>query len=434
MRARTRVFVVALMVATCAGVPAIADAAPTCTDSGRTSCVVGRTGPGGGTVFYDAGRAQWWGRWLEARPLRTEGVPWSLTPTSSIFGADADPRVIIDHKGIGYGAENTALIVAQSGPGRYAASVVDSYSAGGHDDWYLPSTGELSLLYDHFALKGSPSMRRIPYWSSSENSANFAWYQLFQDGTRFTDENRVGKVDANKDARRMPRHGGSGFGALRFGLVAVRAFGPRSGAMPTVSAPAVTGVVCTDVGPCALGDTGPGGGIVFYDAGVHRPWGRWLELAPEETEFVGFPWKPEGFQDRSHPLYRDTKGTLARHKRVSSKMIGTGMSNSRAIVRTYGAGEYAARLARGLSFGGKTDWFLPSEYELAEAYRVLFSAVPSIGGMSRSFYWSSSEYDYDNAWTVNMKDGQTFDRLKDTVPDEATGLKPVRVRAVRAFG
>lgn len=434
MGARTRASVFAVVVAACAVVPVVAEAARSCTDAGGTSCIVGRTGPGGGTIFFDAGRAQWWGRWLEARPLRTEGVPWSFSPTVSIFGADADVRTVIDHKGVGFGAENTALIVAQNGPGRYAASIVDSYTGGEHDDWFLPSTAELSLLYDHFALKGSPSMRRIPYWSSSENSANFAWYQLFQDGTRFTDENRVGKVDSNKGATRMPRHSGSGFGALKFGVVAVRAFGPHAGAKPDASSPVATGVACTESGPCAIGDTGPGGGIVFYDAGSHRPWGRWLELAPLETEFVGYPWKPAGFVDRSHPLYRDAKGVLARHRRVLSKSIGAGMANTKMIARNYGAGEYAARLARGLSFGGKTDWFLPSEYELAEAYRMLFSAAPSIGGMSRSFYWSSSEYDYDNAWTVNMKDGQTFDRLKDTVPDESKGLKPVRVRAVRAFG
>ena len=437
-RFAARFLSLSLLVACAAAVvPAVAvDAVATgvCREIGGAGCRIGRTGPGGGTIFFDAGAARWWGRWLEARPLRTDGVPWSLNPTTSIFGADAAVRAVIDHKGIGYGALNTALIVAQNGPGRYAASIVDRHTGGGKFDWFLPSTDELALLYDRFALTGRPAMRRVPYWSSSENSANFAWYQLFQDGTRFTDENQVGKVTSNKGLRRMPIHGKSGFGPHRFGLVAVRAFGPRSGSQPVPTAPVETGNVCTESGPCAIGDTGPGGGIVFYDAGKHQPWGRWLELAPEDAEYVGFPWRTPGFNDRVRPLYVDGADGLARHKRVLSKAIGAGMANTRRIIRMVGKGEYAAWLARNLDYGGKTDWFLPSEYELAEAHRNLFTAVSPIGGMSRSFYWSSSEYDFDNAWTVNMKDGQTFDRLKRTVPNEETGLKAIRTRAVRAFG
>jgi hypothetical protein len=60
--------------------------------------------------------------------------------------------------------------------------------------------------------------------------------------------------------------------------------------------------------------------------------------------------------------------------------------------------------------------------------------VPTINSIRRSFYWSSSEYNYDTAWTVNMLDGQRFDREKWMLPNEEKGIKAIRARAVRAFG
>lgn len=404
-----------------------------CADGG--SCALGSTGPGGGVVFYDAGSPQWWGRWLEARPIRrTRGLPWSLHPTESVFPGEDAVRQVIDHQGVGYGAVNTALTVAQGGTGRYAASYVDDLVLGGHDDWFLPSRDELAALYDRFALTGRPAMERAPYWSSSENGPNYAWYQLFQDGTQFSDENGLGRVRSNKNLTHMPVHRGSGFPALAFRLVAVRAIGGREGSQPAVSAPALTGNTCDDDGPCVVGDIGPGGGVVFYDAGSHLSWGRWMEMAPVETEFIGLPWKRLSVNDRARPLYVNDRVDLAAHRRVLSKRIGMGYVNTRLIVRNYGRGNYAAWAAWTFEHGGKSDWFLPSVYELAVARRTLFAAVPTINSIRRSFYWSSSEYSYDTTWTVNMLDGQQFDREKWTLPNSATGKKPIRVRAVRAFG
>ena len=395
----------------------------------------GDIGPGGGVVFHVASSPQWWGTALEARPLDSgAGLPWSTFPTTSLFtGSDAQ-RQVIDHTGIGYGRENTALIVAQGGPVGSAAGHVDSVEIGGKSDWFLPSKDELNALYDFHALNARPAMKKAPYWSSSENGPNYAFYQLFQDGTQFSDENGLGNVSSNKQLRRMPVHRGSGFGALKFRLVAVRAFGAVAGSRPTTSNPVTTGHVCEEAGPCAVGDTGPGGGIVFYDAGSHKAWGRYMEMAPVETEFVGFPWKKLSVTDRQRPLYRDGTDGLAKHQRVTSKAIGMGYFNTKKIVRNYGPGNYAAWKAWELVHGGKTDWFLPSQDELNEAHRVLFTAVPTINTIRRSFYWSSSEYNYDTAWTVNMKDGQLFDREKWTVPDPAKGVKAIRARAVRAFG
>jgi hypothetical protein len=260
---------------------------------------------------------------------------------------------------------------------------------------------------------------------------------LFQDGTQFTDQSGVGRVNgvpikSNKDLTQNSKHAMSGFPSLPFGVMATRAFGERAGSMPAVSRPLVSGVACTQVGPCAVGDTGPGGGIVFYDAGSQQSWGRYLEAAPSSTEVIGLTWKKMNVADRRRPLYRDRNGVSARVQRVRAKLIGMGRINTSAIVKNYGPGSYAARYADKLIVNGKSDWFLPSHDELEQMYLVLQAADVPMDPLQKSFYWTSSEYDFDNAWTVNFKDGQQFDRMKWTIA--GPGIKPIRLRAVRAFG
>jgi hypothetical protein len=87
-----------------------------------------------------------------------------------------------------------------------------------------------------------------------------------------------------------------------------------------------------------------------------------------------------------------------------------------------------------LVFGGFDDWYLPSKEELRLVYRTLGTANPRLGNFGKSFYWTSSEYDLNNAWTVNFKDGQEFDREKWLVPNAAIGMKAIRTRPIRSFG
>ena len=213
----------------------------------------------------------------------------------------------------------------------------------------------------------------------------------------------------------------------------MRAFPTGTGVVPPVSAPVLTGTTCTVAGPCRVGDIGPAGGVVFYDAGIRKTWGRYLEAAPIATEGVGLPWKRLSAIDVKRPIYRDVKSVKAQIQRVLSTQIGMGRLNTDRVVKIYGRGRYAARYADALVYNGFDDWYLPSKDELNVMYSTLGTAVPKIGGYANSFYWSSSEYDFNNAWTVNFKDGQQFDREKWLLPDTINGVKALRVRAIRAF-
>ena len=425
--------VIALVVSSCT---AVAHAA-TCAEGGV--CRIGNIGPGKGRVIAVAESPQWWGTYVEGRPLASgAGRPWSLQTSDSVYSPSdgVQIRQRTDARAIGMGVVNTDAIVAQNGRGRYAAWYAQSVTFGGKSDWVLPSRDELDALY-RLRDRGYWSWSsRGAYWSSTENSARFAWYQIFRDGTQFTDENGVGKVDGrsilkNKDRTRSTRHGGSGFPSYLYRIATVRYFGPKSGDRAPLSSPALTGRSCTETGPCALGDVGPGGGVVFYDAGSQKTWGRYLEAAPEAAETSGLPWKKLPYNDQANPLYVITTIT-AQRQRVAAKLIGMGEINTLNIARRYGTGSYAARFAQRLVVNGHDDWFLPSVDELDEMYKFMHANLVPIDGTHNTFYWSSSEYDYNNAWTINFKDGQEFDREKYLVP--SPGVKALRIRAIRAFG
>jgi hypothetical protein len=373
---------------------------------------------------------KWWGRYLEALPItKGRGLPWSLKTTEPVFASENILR-----QGIGWGRENTAAIVMQNGEGKYAAKFVDDYSANGKSDWFLPSRDELDVVYNASVTVGAPKVLPMPYWTSSENSAKYAWYQLFQDGTQFTDENKVGQSNGNKQLRKSQVHVGSGFPSLPFHVVAMRSFPAGVGVKPAASTTSLTGNSCTNEGPCAVGDTGPAGGIVFYDARLRSSGDRYFEVGPVETEVAGVPWKPLTFNDMQTPLYIGTASASAKVQRVLAKAVGMGETNTSKIVQRYRGGNYPARYASTLVFGGYDDWYLPSKEELRLVYRNLSTATPRLGNFGKSFYWTSSEYDLNNAWTVNFKDGQEFDREKWLVPNAATGMKAIRTRPIRSFG
>ena len=88
--------------------------------------------------------------------------------------------------------------------------------------------------------------------------------------------------------------------------------------------------------------------------------------------------------------------------------IGTGNQNTIDILAECGTPGIAARLCGDLIEGGYSDWYLPSKDELNKLYLNRIA----IGGFASSTYWSSSEFDDYNAWSLNFSTGNEISDYK----------------------
>jgi hypothetical protein len=138
-------------------------------------------------------------------------------------------------------------------------------------------------------------------------------------------------------------------------------------------------------------------------------------------------------------VYSSANGQTAAELRVLAKGVGMGKVNTRVITLALGAGEYAAKYAEDLNCSGVDDWFLPSKDELDLAYnrlaqnRVGGQDTP-VGSFNKGYYWTSTDYNNNTAWSQYFMDGQQFDRVQTLSGNRKPPANPFRVRPIRAFG
>jgi hypothetical protein len=141
---------------------------------------------------------------------------------------------------------------------------------------------------------------------------------------------------------------------------------------------------CAQGGGCEVGDTGPGGGTIFYISptainaatGISSG-GRYLEVAP-------INWS--GLSVESTTAWARVQTSVT----GTSSAIGSGAENTRLINTALGTNSLAAKIAADLTFGGRSDWFLPSTLEVKEMYDALYAPNLS-GNLSVRNYWSSTQ-------------------------------------------
>ena len=407
-------------------------------------CAVGDTGPGGGKVFYvHASGTFACGATLSQNCTYLEVAPntWSggsVDPSDLLWAVSAHQSSDIstiannssafnDALGIGLGYKNSLAIVGQGNNTTTAAGAARAYAGGSQSDWYLPTTAELNVLCQ-WARNVAQSVTTACtggtlntgtgalggfstgyYWSSSEDDANNAWVQNFYDGYQSS-----GSKDNALYVRR------------------VRAF----------SASCATG------GVCAVGDTGPGGGKVFY---VHASGtfacGATLSQNCTYLEVAPNTWSG-GSVDPSDLLWAVSAhqssdiSTIANNSSAFNDALGIGLGykNSLAIVGQGNNTTTAAGAARAYGGGSQSDWYLPSTAELNVLCQWARDVAQSVatrcsggslntgtgvsGGFSTGTYWSSSELSGTFAWYQTFGYGTQNFNYKNTTD---------YVRPVRAF-
>lgn len=164
---------------------------------------------------------------------------------------------------------------------------------------------------------------------------------------------------------------------------------------------------------CALGDTGPGGGKVFYIDSVDDFVWEYLEAAPTTwAEGEVMNWTCSAEYNRVIPT-----GTA----------IGDGQTNTLSMyheVEPCGDGLFAGFIVPTLEFGGKSDWFIPSIDELEQMANQ--NASLGLGLDENTTYWSSSQ----SVTIANMAWGWDF--VSDSAIEQTKGGS--KVRPIRAFG
>ena len=199
---------------------------------------------------------------------------------------------------------------------------------------------------------------------------------------------------------------------------------------------------CANGGLCKLGDTGPGGGTIFYVGDfVNSATGEmnhYLELAPANWVSPSDPVAAWGCSLVSNAV---------------AQGVGEGEKNTNTIIAGCSNSTIAAARARAYRGGGQTDWSLPSYREMhylclwatdqpiatsyCQTYEYDSNGVgrPKARARVRSdldwtgkVYWTSSQHpSYTTAGQTFTASNQNFSSF------DKTNARDVSVRPIRSF-
>lgn len=212
-----------------------------------------------------------------------------------------------------------------------------------------------------------------------------------------------------------------------------------------------SGDVCDSGLTYACGDTGPGGGTVFYASSTAFACGAGMASSCNFLEAAPNLWAPNsqsscrsaggscgGSAQQTSDFAFSGKGitlcTGSGEKLIiasaEAMAIGSGYANTTALLPLCNPGD-APNAARSYNGGGMTDWSVPSADELTALFS--YPNRNAMGGFPPSKYWSSSTSTSNSdvystiAVTVNFgSEVGSKNFLVNNVKSNPYGLRPVR--------
>ena len=160
-----------------------------------------------------------------------------------------------------------------------------------------------------------------------------------------------------------------------------------------------------------IGDTGPAGGIIFYDKGNNNGGWRYLEAAPADI-------------NRQLKAYTEEINITD----CIERGVGWGKRNTVAIMKEAtnkgGGFGWAAQACDAYSLNGFNDWYLPARDELHYMYGNLH--MQGLGNFKNEWYWSST--------AINSWNNPFFrEHFSDGRQESSHGSYDCRVRPIRQF-
>ena len=314
------------------------------------------------------------------------------------------------------------------------------------------------ILEGKFLASGSVSPVVVNTQTNTSNSAVTTWSALAVNGTAFgvlkpqtsaADGDNTNGLVAIKTACKA-KNQSTGAASLSTNYIAPSQF--YTSWRETVAAPYIASAAnCVTTDTCAAGETGPGGGTVFYaSTSTFTSVGSDCNTSCKYLEYAPIGWivstTPSGQTNCEiagtssvDPQCRMFgSGALATYNGTATA-VGSGLANTNAIAAT-GSGATAGRSAtvtRAFRGGGKSDWFLPSFDELNELCKYArqqttgntatqcTSANSLRTGFTSGNYWSSTEINGTTSYYQTFASGSRGARTKD----ERDSVRPIR-----AFG